>query len=153
MSTISVAISILKKEEGFRSKTYLDSLGFPTIGYGLKLSEEEIPVDFPEIPEVAASAWLEYLVEELSEKIAEDDEVAFLTELDPIRYAVVLSMVYQLGLYGFKRFKNTIKYLEERDYDSASKEMLDSLWAEQTPARAKRQSYMIFSGVLLGEYV
>ena len=41
---------------------------------------------------------------------------------------------------GFSKFKKTIYLLETEQYDEASIEMLDSLWAKQTPNRAKELS-------------
>ena len=49
-------------------------------------------------------------------------------------------MCYQLGQSGFSKFKKTIYLLESEQYDEASIEMLDSLWAKQTPNRAKELS-------------
>ena len=49
-------------------------------------------------------------------------------------------MCYQLGVSGFSKFKKTIYYLETEQYEEASVEMLDSLWAKQTPNRAKELS-------------
>ena len=54
-------------------------------------------------------------------------------------------MCYQLGLSGFSKFKKTIYYLETEQYEEASIEMLDSLWAKQTPNRAKELSAEIAS--------
>ena len=58
---------------------------------------------------------------------------------------VVTNMCYQLGLTGFSKFKQTIYYLETEQYEEASIEMLDSLWAKQTPNRAKELSEQISS--------
>ena len=38
------------------------------------------------------------------------------------------------------KFKKMLKALEIKDYDKASAEMLDSLWAKQTPNRAIKLS-------------
>ena len=54
-------------------------------------------------------------------------------------------MCYQLGLGGFSKFKKTISYLEKENYLEASKEMLDSKWAKQTPNRAKKLSEIVKS--------
>ena len=54
-------------------------------------------------------------------------------------------MCYQLGLKGFSKFKKTIYLLETEQYDEASVEMLDSLWAKQTPNRAKELSEVVAS--------
>ena len=49
-------------------------------------------------------------------------------------------MCYQLGVNGFSKFKKTIYLLETEQYEEASIEMLDSLWAKQTPNRAQELS-------------
>ena len=54
-------------------------------------------------------------------------------------------MCYQLGISGFSKFKKTIYLLETEQYEEASVEMLDSLWAKQTPRRAKELSEVIRS--------
>ena len=52
-----------------------------------------------------------------------------------------MNMNYQLGVSAFSKFKKTIKYISDKDYQGASTEMLDSLWARvQTPRRAKELS-------------
>ena len=38
-------LDLLKRSEGFRSRTYLDAAGYPTIGYGHKLLH---PESFPD---------------------------------------------------------------------------------------------------------
>jgi lysozyme len=58
---------------------------------------------------------------------------------------VMLNMAYQLGFAGFCKFKKTIAYLEEAEWEKASEEMLDSKWAVQTPNRAKELSEIIKS--------
>ncbi len=57
-------------------------------------------------------------------------------------------MIYQMGLQGFSKFRNTIRLLREENFLEASIEALDSNWAgpvEQggTPERAKRHSEVI----------
>lgn len=62
------------------------------------------------------------------------------------RRIVVLSMVFNLGINGFKEFKKMIKQIESGDFRSASKEMLTSRWALQVKARAIRLSLMMETG-------
>ena len=52
-------------------------------------------------------------------------------------------MCYQLGVSGVSKFKKTLEYLENNEFKMASREMLDSLWARQTPNRAKKLSEII----------
>ena len=63
--------------------------------------------------------------------------------IDNIAKSVVVNMCYQLGLRGFSQFKKTIYYLETEQYEEASMEMLDSLWAKQTPNRANELSELM----------
>ena len=49
-------------------------------------------------------------------------------------------MVFQLGMTGVSKFKNTLKAVKEEDWDTAADEMLDSVWAKQTPERANELS-------------
>ena len=51
-----------------------------------------------------------------------------------------------LGLRGLLGFKKTLAHVAAGEYKLAALEMLDSAWAEQTPARAKRMSRMMLTG-------
>jgi lysozyme len=53
---------------------------------------------------------------------------------------VVMEMCYQLGVTGVSKFKKTLTHLQNKRWEEASVEMLDSLWARQTPNRAKELS-------------
>ena len=48
-----------------------------------------------------------------------------------------------MGVSGFSKFKNAIKHLENKDFENAAIEMLDSRWAKQTPNRAKKLSDIV----------
>lgn len=50
----------------------------------------------------------------------------------------VINMIYQMGIDGFSRFKATIRMLKEGAWSAAADNALKSLWARQTPDRAKR---------------
>ena len=56
---------------------------------------------------------------------------------------VLYEMCYQMGVSGVSKFKKTLLYLENKEFRMASKEMLDSRWARQTPNRAKKLSNII----------
>ena len=47
-------------------------------------------------------------------------------------------MCYQMGFTGFTKFKRAIAHMKNREWQLASEEMLDSLWARQTTNRAKQ---------------
>lgn len=123
----------IKSEEGFREKPYLDTLGVPTFGIGFTyITEEE-------------ADWI--LAKRLSEIETElRTKYRWYDNLNAVRQDVIISMVYQLGFGGIAKFKKFIAAMERKDYDTAAVEMLDSLWARQTPHRAKRQAEMIKNG-------
>ena len=124
-------IDSIKQHEGYRSKVYDDSLGIPTIGYGFAIKDLELDEDICDIilerkiKELATRvnltfSWYRYMPQEIKD--------------------VVMNMCYQLGVGGFSKFKKTIAYLQNKQFHDASQEMLDSLWAKQTPNRAKELS-------------
>ena len=53
---------------------------------------------------------------------------------------VVSAMCFQLGKHGVSQFKKMIDAVNQRDYFTASEEMLNSLWAKQTTRRAQRMA-------------
>tara|TARA_R110000803_G_scaffold4054_9_gene13930 strand:- start:4934 stop:5323 length:390 start_codon:yes stop_codon:yes gene_type:complete len=119
-----------KSEEGFRGTVYKDTLGYDTIGYGTKLplSEKESTLLLMSRMSDAKKALRDQL-----------DDLYIKDEAWDILYA----MSYQLGVRGVLNFRKMIKALRLGLYDEAAHQMLDSLWAKQTPARANRMADMM----------
>ena len=126
----------IKKHEGFRPKVYQCTEGYDTIGYGFAIKDLVIDED---VSDLILMKKLHTLLQRII--------IAFpwFKDADNIIKKVVINMCYQLGLRGFSKFKQTIYYLETEQYEEASLEMLDSLWAKQTPNRAKELSEQISS--------
>jgi lysozyme len=126
----------IKKHEGFKPTIYKCTEGYDTIGYGFAIKDLVLDEDICEI----------ILLRKLH-KLLERILIAFpwFKEIDNNAKEVVINMCYQLGLSGFSKFKKTIYLLETEQYEEASIEMLNSLWAKQTPARAKELSSRIKS--------
>ena len=61
---------------------------------------------------------------------------------------VILDMVYNLGIAGFKRFKNTIRYARTEQWEKCAAEMINSKWAMQVGQRATRLAEIIRTGVM-----
>lgn len=68
-------------------------------------------------------------------------------DLDDVRQRVVIDMMFNLGTEGFLKFTKTIKFLEQGKFEEASREMLDSDWANEIGDRAQRLSTMMRTGV------
>ena len=124
-------IDDIKKHEGYRSKVYDDSLGIPTIGYGFAIKDLELDRDICDII-------LERKVKDLKDRVS--NKFSWYKYMPQEIKDIVLEMCYQLGVYGFSCFKKTIAYLQDKQWEEASVEMLDSRWAEQTPHRARELS-------------
>ena len=124
-------IDSIKKNEGYVGVVYKDSLGIDTIGYGFAIKDLELDVDVCDII-------LERKLKALNDMV----QVKFnwYIYMPQEIKDVVTEMCYQLGVGGFSKFKKTIAYLQNKQFRDASEEMLDSLWAKQTPNRAKELS-------------
>jgi lysozyme len=133
----------IKEHEGFRSKVYLDSMDPPnrTVGYGHLCVE-----DFWEDDKEYDKEFLEEIFEKDFQNAvdnAEDICNEYDLDITPTATEVLIEMVYQLGIGNVKKFKRMIAALKEQDYETASIEMLDSKWAEQTPSRAEELSLIM----------
>ena len=121
----------IKKHEGYVGIVYKDSLVIDTIGYGFAIKDLELDEDICDI---------------ILDRKLKDLESRIKIKFDWYKYMppeiknVVMEMCYQLGVTGVSKFKKTIAYLRNEQWEEASVEMLDSLWAKQTPNRAKEMS-------------
>jgi lysozyme len=132
----------LRGDEDVRPCVYKDSLGLWTIGVG-RLVDESKPGAGLRSDEIT------YL---LNNDI--DDRIAALTKalpwfqnLDDARQGCLLNMAFQLGTEGLLQFKQTLAAVHGGRYDEAAFDMLQSRWAQQTPARAKRLAEQMRSGL------
>lgn len=121
----------IKESEGFRGVVYKCTEGFDTIGYGtrLPLVEEE------------AQMLLEYRLKVFVKELEQREP--FVNKLPLEKQEILAEMSYQMSVGGVLKFKGMWKALKEFDYDKASVEMLDSLWAVQTPNRAGKLAKMM----------
>ena len=129
-------IDEIKKHEGYRSTVYQCTEGYDTIGYGFAIKDLQLS---EEICDIILTEKLAKLQLDISNKFEWFEDSPELVK------DVVTNMCYQLGLSGFSKFKKTNYYLETEQYEEASLECLDSLWAKQTPNRAKDLSEQLAS--------
>jgi lysozyme len=127
-------IDSIKKHEGYEPRVYKCSEGYDTIGYGFAVKDLVLS-------ENVADLILAQKLSELAIRLTQKFDWIKTANEDVL--LVVVNMCYQLGVNGFSKFKKTIYYLETEQYEEASEEMLDSLWAKQTPNRAKELSEIL----------
>lgn len=139
---MDVVDSIIR-HEGFKARPYIDPLAHtkvpnevyevvkrywsaltPTFGHGLTyITEDE------------SRAIVANRVRQLRDELSK--ELPWFSEAPAPVQDVLVEMAYQLGVTGVRKFKNTLAYLAGDNYAAAADEMLNSLWATQTPRRAR----------------
>jgi len=130
--------------EGWERESYPDPLtkGDPwTIGVGHT---------GPEVHE--GLVWTdEQIGKALDEDIAEKEgqcrwHFPWFATLNEPRQAVILGMCFQMGIGKLLAFKQTLAAVRDERYAHAAECMRQSLWAKQTPKRAKRMAYQMETG-------
>ena len=137
MAVGEMIIKDLKRDEGFRSKPYKDTVGKLTIGYGRNL--DDVGISKREALEL-----LRYDV-----FVANKELLSFpwYDDLTSCRKRALLNMMYNLGFTKFRKFKKMIAAFEDEDYSLAAEEALDSKWAKRdVGARAQRIANLIRQG-------
>lgn len=134
----------LERFEGRRHESYPDPLtgGAPfTIGIG-HVGPEVHPGLVWSDAEIDAAFDLDV------ENATEQCLVAFpwFATLNEARQAVMIGLVFQLGINGALKFTHTMKAIEEGRYGDAADGMRASLWAKQTPTRVAVLAYQMESG-------
>jgi lysozyme len=129
--------SLIIRHEGLRLKPYRDSMGLLTIGIGRNLDQVGISNDEA----------LYLFANDKAKVIAScRGNFEWFDKLAPVRQMVVVDMVFNLGIEGFKKFQKTLYYIRAGLYENASLEMLDSTWARQVKGRALELSAMMRTG-------
>jgi lysozyme len=117
--------------EGLKLKPYTCTAGALTIGVGRNL-------DANGISEAEAMAMLE---NDINSCIAELDRAkpSWIKHASH-RQNVLIEMCFNLGITRLLKFVKMWEALENRDYDKAAFEMLNSMWAVQVGKRAQTLS-------------
>ena len=152
---------LLIDEEGCKLEAYQDTGGKWHIGVGHNLEIEQSEEELEALgTSVSASNWAGFkITEKQAEALLDIDIEDAVDDLYPTfdgeelmtlnraRYAVLISMVFQLGGRGFRKFKNFINAVKEFDWNTAADEMLKSRAYNQTPQRWLRASQAMRTGV------
>ena len=130
----------IAEEEGRKATLYKDSLGLWSIGIGRlldpskggRLRENEIDFLFENDVAAAHSALMARL--------------PWIASLDDVRVGALINMAFQMGPGGVVAFPTMLEAMRQKDWQKAHDAALDSLWAKQTPERAKRVANEILTG-------
>lgn len=139
---------LISGEEGFKTFVYDDAngqpivpgytvKGHPTIGYGRCLDRKGITE-----PEAAFLRQADIL----NAKTLASANFPWFNGLAEARQAVIISMIFNMGLEGVQKFTGMVQAITWGDFPTAASEMLDSLWAKQVPERSQQLAQMMISG-------
>jgi lysozyme len=127
----------LKKHEGLRLRSYQDTEGVWTIGYGRNL--QSLVID-----DETAGMWL---AEDAAKAIKEAKGIPEFAFLDTdARQNAFTEMVYNLGAPRLKKFEKMMDAIRKQDWSRVGTEALDSLWAKQVGERARYIATLFISG-------
>ena len=133
---MSKLLDQVKRHEGFSGVPYKCAADKTTIGYGRNL--ESNPLTKEEATLLLDNDLRMVMYSLRDHKLLDGHNEA--------RNAVIINMAFNLGVTGLLRFKKTLEYYRNGDYESASREMLDSKWARQVKGRAIELSKQMLTG-------
>jgi len=129
---------LLIKHEGLEKFPYVDTVGKVTIGIGYNLTDRGM-----------SDEWINKQYEEDVRYFynALTEAYEWFRQLDEPRQMVLIDMCF-MGFKKFQTFKRMIAALEDRNYNLAAHEMLNSKWATQVHGRATELAEIMVSGKL-----
>lgn len=127
----------LVRDEGMKLLPYTDTVGKVTIGVGRNLDDVGIS-------ETEALALLDADIDRAIEDLRRNVPWIF-DRPEPVQRALV-NMCFNLGWPRLSGFKKMWAHLELNEYDRAAAEALNSKWARQVGARARRLADLIREG-------
>ena len=131
-------IQQLVEHEGLELFPYEDTLGIVTIGVGRNLEERGISED-------EAFYLLGNDIEVIWDELIKQHPIV--EDLDDQRQMVLLDMAFNMGVPRLGKFKKMWAAIEEGDMNEASKQALDSRWADQVGRRAESLAERLISGL------
>ena len=133
----------IKSHEGYRDIVYKDHLMNSTIGYGHLCRKDEVWINDKKYSRKTLEKVFEY---DFNKAVGQTNSL-LKSKLNVTKdtfnkdaYFVLIEMIFQLGIGNVKKFKRMISALDNQNWRLASKEMLSSRWANQTPQRAYKLS-------------
>lgn len=133
--------SQLREDEGEVLHAYTDTEGYITIGIGILIDKRK----GGGITREESSILFQNRMKKKEEEVRK--ALPWFVNLDEARQGVLLNMAFQMGTPGLLKFRNTLEAVRLGRWESASAGMLESLWARQTPNRARRLARQMLTGV------
>ena len=130
----------LQEMEGVIPYAYQDTLGFWTIGCGRLIDKRKGGRLTPD----EIGMLLDNDILEKRDQVLK--ALPWTATLDLVRQDALVNMAFQLGIAGLMEFSQSLAALRDGHYEHAANLFLQSRWAIQTPARAKRITRQLATG-------
>ena len=146
--------NMIKRHEGLRLSPYKCPAGKRTIGYGHNLEASPLHLLDKYLDHYLATT--NSITEHMADWILDQDilHAGIAAEqltpswhtLNDARRAVVISMIFNLGIQGFTQFRRMRSALDAGDWKATAAEMRDSAWYRQVGSRGEELSRMMETG-------
>lgn len=142
----------LKEEEGLRLKAYKCSAGFVTVGIGHNcesgLTKPIIGIEITKVGQrITEEQALQLFRHDIGLVIEQLDKyLSWWRSLDDVRQYVMLSLCFNMGIGTLLKFKNTLKFMENRMFQHAALNLKKSLWFEQVKTRGVKLVGLVETG-------
>lgn len=126
-------------DEGYKTETYEDHLGFLTLGVGHLVLDTDPEFKKPVGTPVTEERIIECLNKDINTVCNElDRNLNWWRNLNDNKQRVMVNMGFNLGYPRLSKFKKFLDAMQKNDFETAAVEMMDSKWATQVGKRAER---------------
>ena len=126
-------MALVRRHEGTVYHVYFDSRGVPTggVGHAFHVGSKLSPVVVEKL-----------FYDDMRDAYDDYNKLLFARDIHGPRKAVIVDMLFNLGLSGFQKFEMMIDAMIRGDCDDVCREMFDSRWASQVGDRAEELAMM-----------
>ncbi|MBQ01698.1 MAG: lysozyme [Acidobacteria bacterium] len=135
---------LLERHEGKRTRPYTDTVGKLTVGIERNISD--VPFSEDEIQLLFRNDMAN------ARKTCEGLFPTWAT-LSPVRQAVLLDMMFNMGPGRLRGFRKMRRALRRRDFEDAAVEMLDSKWSAQVGKKTHQRAWRLARMMRTNEWV
>jgi lysozyme len=135
--TISCLADQLRRDEGWRTYPYKDSVGKLTIGYGRNLDDVGIS---PQEGDILLANDIK------AATVSLESHFPWVMSLDSVRMGALTNLCFNMGIGALSGFKDMLEKVKDGDYKGASFALLISKYAKQVGLRAQRLALQLETG-------
>ena len=129
----------LEIDEGRVDAIYLDHLGYPTFGIGHLITSSDPEHDNPVGTFISDLRVVEAFKDDVQSVLSDCEKLYVQFEHLPEEVQLIIAnMMFNMGRTRLSKFKGMKRGVDNRDWNDAADEMVDSAWHRQVTNRAER---------------